>query len=453
MKYTKFVPMGLMLVAVALPATAQDEAPQQTLITNVNIFDGFSDRLAKNQQVLIEGNHIVAVGNSLDADGSTVIDGGGRTMTPGLIDMHGHVTFNTPEGTNTFTYEWDFGASGALAGQALRDDMLMKGITTVRDIVGNSRGIANAIQQNLLIGSRLYTSGGVLSHTGGHGDWGAKNDDEPSDYGVQIQQSYIVDGREDVIRAARRNFRGGGDFLKMMAGGGVSSVFDPLEIMGATKEELEAAVEIATDYGTYVAVHAYHDKSYNRSLDAGVRSFEHGFLVTEPTVKRMKKMQDEGKKIVWSFQCFMSINTFGAYEAMPDFFTHEQKLKGVAVGKGARNAAKLMNKHDVFTIGGADMFGIPYKDMIKQDITCNVDAGYTPAQALKHWTGNAGIVLKWSGPLDPYPTYALGTIAPDAFADILLWDGNPLDDIKLILDESKLSLIMKDGVVYKNTLD
>ncbi|MCK5550666.1 MAG: amidohydrolase family protein, partial [Hyphomicrobiaceae bacterium] len=370
----------------------------------------------------------------------------------GLIDMHGHNTFHTPEGTNTFTYEWDFGGAGALAAQALRDDMLMKGITSVRDIAGNSRGVANAIQRNLLIGPRLYTSGGVLSHTGGHGDWGAKNDAEPSDYGVLIQQSYIVDGREDVIRASRRNFRGGADFTKIMAGGGVSSMFDPLEILGATKEEVEAAVEIATDYGTYVAVHAYHDKSYNRALDAGVRSFEHGFLVTEPTVKRMAKMIAEGKKIAWSFQCYMSVNSFGSYETMPPFFTHEQKLKGVAVGKGARNAAKLMKKHGVFTIGGADMFGPGLKEKIKEDLTCNVDAGFTPAEALKHWTGNAGIVLKWSGPLDPYPTYKIGTIKKGAYADLLLWKGNPLDDIKLILDESKLQLIMKDGKIYKNTL-
>ncbi len=443
--------LGIAALALAWgTALAADETEPQTLITNVNIFDGFNDTLAMGMSVLLEGNHIKEVGKDLKAsDGAKIIDGGGRTMTPGLIDMHGHVTFNTPEGTNTFTYEWDFGAAGALAGQALRDDMLMKGITTVRDIAGNSRGIANAIKKDLLIGPRLYTSGGVLSHTGGHGDWGAKNDAEPNDYGVLIQQSYIVDGREDVIRASRRNYRGGAHFTKIMAGGGVSSVFDPLEILGATKEEIEAAVEIATDYGTYVAVHAYHDKSYQRALDAGVRSFEHGFLVSENIVKQMAA---KGEEVVWSFQCFMSVNTFGSYESMPDFFTHEQKLKGVAVGKGARNAAKLMKEHGVFIIGGADMFGIPFKDMIKQDITCNVDAGFTPAEALKHWTGNAGKVLKWSGPLDPYPTYALGTIAPDAYADILLWDGNPLDEIKLILDEDKLDLIIKDGVIYKNTL-
>ena len=156
-----------------------------------------------------------------------------------------------------------------------------------------------------------------------------------------VEQSYIVEGRDSVIAASRRNFRNGAHFTKIMAGGGVSSLYDPLEIYAATQEEVEAAVEIATDYGTYVAIHAYHDGSYNRSLDAGVRSFEHGFLVTEPTIKRMAKMDQD---IVWSFQCYMSVATFGDYDAMPDFFTHEQKVKGVAVGKGARNAAALMLK-------------------------------------------------------------------------------------------------------------
>ena len=98
------------------------------------------------------------------------------------------------------------------------------------------------------------------------------------------------------------------------------------------------------------------------------------------------------------------------------------------------------------------MFGIPFVERIKEDITCNVDAGYTPAQALKHWTGNAGIVLKWSGPKNPYPTYDLGTIKKGAYADLLLWDGDPLEDINLILDEDKLDLIMKDGKIYKDML-
>jgi imidazolonepropionase-like amidohydrolase len=125
----------------------------------------------------------------------------------------------------------------------------------------------------------------------------------------------------------------------------------------------------------------------------------------------------------------------------------------VAVGKGARNAAKMMKEQGVFIVGGSDMFGPGLQERIKEDLTCNVTgAGFTPAEALKHWTGNAGKVLKWSGPLDPYPTYALGTIAPNSYADILLWDGNPLEDIELILDESRLQLVMKDGRAFKNTM-
>jgi imidazolonepropionase-like amidohydrolase len=438
------------ILAVPIPALAQSDNGERTLITNVNVFDGFADELAMNTDVLIEGNHIIEVGQNITAAGATVIDGGGRTMTPGLIDMHTHITFETPAGTEGFN-QYDFGAAGAMAAQALRDNLLMKGITSARDIVGNSRGIAKLIQQGHLIGPRLYTSGGVMSPTGGHGDWGGPTDTVRNlDYGAMVEQSYIIEGRDSVIAASRRNFRNGAHFTKIMAGGGVSSLYDPLEIYAATQEEVEAAVEIANDYGTYVAIHAYHDGSYKRSLDAGVRSFEHGFLVSEKTVKRMARMDQD---IVWSFQCFMSVATFGDYDAMPGFFTHEQKVKGVAVGKGARNAAALMLKHDVFMIGGSDMFTPAFGPRMKEDITCRTNmVGYPAPHALKMSTGNAGIVLKWSNVLDPYPTYDLGTIRPNAYADILLWDGNPLENIDLILDESKLQFIMKDGVVYKDTM-
>ena len=440
----------LLSMLISVSAIAQEDAPKQTLFKNVNVFDGFAAELAMNTDVLIEGNHIVEVGQNITAAGATVIDGGGRTLMPGLIDMHTHLTFETPAGTEGFN-QYDFGAAGAMAAQALRDNLLMKGITTARELAGNSRGIAKLIQEGHLMGPRVYTAGGPMSPTGGHGDWGGPTDTERNlDYGAMVEQSYIVEGRDSMIEASRRNFRNGAHFTKVMAGGGVASRYDPLEIYAATQEEVEAAVEIASDYGTYVAVHAYNDQSYKRSLDAGVRSFEHGFLVSEKTVKRMAKM---GQDVVWSFQCFMSVATFGAYDAMPDFFTHEQKLKGVAVGKGARNAAAMMLKHDVFMTGGSDMFTPTFGPRMKEDITCRVnEVGYPAAHALKMSTGNAGIVLKWSNVLDPYPTYDIGTIRPNAYADILLWDGNPLENIDLILDESKLHLIMKDGVIYKNAL-
>jgi len=445
---------ALLILLIPLALNAQQETPSQTLITNVNIFDGFSDKLANGMSVLIEDNHIVEVGKSISAPNATVIDGGGRTMTPGLIDMHQHVMLNPPEGTASYQTRWDGAAGGAFAIHHLNKDMLMKGITTIRDIAGDPLDIAKAIDMGLLPGPRIYSSGGAISQTGGHGDWAGRN--VPAeilashmDMSQRTANTWVVDGPDEVTKAVRLNLRRGAAFTKVMGGGGVASEFDPLEIMGLAADEVARAVEISADNGTYVATHAYHDASYNRLLDLGVRSFEHGFLVSEETVKRMASM---GEDVVWSFQCFMSVNTFGDYDAMPGFFTHEQKLKGVAVGKGARNAAKLMNKHNVFTVGGSDMFGVPFVERIKEDITCNVDAGYTPAQALKHWTGNAGKVLKWSGPKNPYPTYHLGRIAPDSYADILLWEGNPLEDIDLILDESKLDLIMKDGKVVKTDL-
>ncbi len=419
------------------------------LFTNVNIFDGVNDGLQRDMHVLVVGNKIQTISNQdIDNDHNAfVIDGTGLTLMPGLIDMHSHIIFNTPEGTNTFMH-FDFGGAGALAAQAIRDNMLMKGITTIRDIAGNSRGIADAVEKDLLIGPRIYTSGGVLSHTGGHGDWGTKTTlDLKSEYFALVENSYIVDSPDEVTQAVRSNLRGGADFIKIMAGGGVASTYDKLEYNGASVAEMEAAVEAATDFGTYVAVHAYHDTSYDRALNAGVRSFEHGFLVTDDIVKRMAEKDD----VVWSFQCFMSVTSFGDYDTMPEFFSHEQKMKALTVGEGALNAAKLMKENGVFIIGGSDMFA-EFTPRIKEDITCNVDAGFTPTEALRHWTGNAGKVLKWSGPFDPYPLGELGVIKEEAYADILLWNGDPTQDINLILDEAKLNLIMKDGVIYKNTL-
>jgi imidazolonepropionase-like amidohydrolase len=444
-------------LCLPLAATAQD-APTQVLFTNVNVFDGFGPELQMSMNVLVEANYIKEVSaEPIVAPDAIVVDGEGRTMTPGLIDMHQHVMLNPPEGTAAYQTRWDDAAGGAFAIHHLNANMLMKGITTVRDIAGDPLDVAKAIDMGYLPGPRIYSAGGAISQTGGHGDWAGRNVPPEIlaghiDMAQRTQNTWVVDGPDEVTKAVRMNFRRGAAFIKIMGGGGVASEFDPLDILGLAKDEVARAVEIAADNGSYVAVHAYHDASYNRLLDLGVRSFEHGFLVSEDTVKRMVRKYKKDKDIVWSFQCFMSINSFGSYETMPDFFTHEQKVKGVAVGKGAREAAKMMNEHDMFIVGGSDMFSPGLVERIKEDLTCNVKAGFTPAQALKHWTGNAGIVLAWSGPKNPYPTYKLGQIAPDSYADLLLWEGNPVENIDLILDEDKLDFVMKDGLVYKNTV-
>lgn len=446
------------VLAIASPAASQENAPPPILFTNANVFDGFSPDLIMGAYVLVEGNAITQVSTDpIDAPGAFVVDVSGKTMTPGFIDMHQHVMLNPPEGTAAYQTRWDDAAGGAIALQYMNDHMLMKGITTVRDIAGDPLDIAKAIDMGLVRGPRVYSSGGAIGQTGGHSDWAGRNVppatlENGQDMGQLTSNTWVTDGVDDVTRAARLNFRRGAAFLKVMGGGGVASEFDPLEILGLAEDEVARAVEIARDNGTYVAVHAYHDESYDRHLRLGTRSFEHGFLISEDMVKRMVAKYNETKDIVWSFQCYVSVNTFGSYESMPAFFTHEQKLKGVAVGEGVRAMSKWMNDYGMFIIGGSDMFSPGLVEKIKEDIVCPTSVGFSPAQALKHYTGNAGIVLKWSGPKDPYPTYHLGRIAPDSYADILIWDGNPLEDINLILDESNLQLVMKDGRAYKNTL-
>ena len=155
---------------------AQEESPkQQILFTNVNIFDGFKDKLAMGMSVLIEGNYIKEVGKSIKAPDAYVVDGGGRTMTPGLIDMHQHVMLNPPEGTGAYRSNWDDAAGGAFAHYHLVNSMLLKGITTIRDIAGDPLDIAKGIDMGYLPGPRIYSSGGAISQTGGHGDWAGRN--------------------------------------------------------------------------------------------------------------------------------------------------------------------------------------------------------------------------------------------------------------------------------------
>ncbi|MGR3341861.1 MAG: amidohydrolase family protein, partial [Paracoccaceae bacterium] len=282
------------MIALSPLAIAQDEAPKQTLITNVDVWDGTSNSLALKTDVLIEGSKIKEVGEGIKAPGAEVIDGQGFTVTPGLMDMHQHLILN---GGTAAGNEWDAYVQGAHASRAA-EYLLKQGFTTIRDIAGNTIGLKRAINAGLLPGPRIYTAGPALGPTGGHSDWNSPNAGPGAqDYQMKVQNTPVVDGRAAWLRAARWNMRNGADFLKIMAGGGVASVFDPIELNSPTPDEMRAAVEVAEEYGSYAAIHGYTDAAYNKSMDAGVKSFSHGLLITEPTVKRMKEMG-----VWWDFQ-------------------------------------------------------------------------------------------------------------------------------------------------------
>lgn len=441
----KFLFAFLASIALVLnPAFAQDNAPRQVLFTDVNIFDGKSNTLAEGMSVLVEGNLIKKIsGETIDAPDAFTVDGGGRTLMPGLIDMHSHLCIRN--GMIEFRDGYDQMAAGAYTGLAMRE-YLDQGFTTVRDAGCNILGIAKAVNNGIVPGPRIFPSGGFLSQTGGHADTGSFND-RPGDQDKleQAMFGHIVDGPDQARRAARHNLRAGATQIKIMAGGGVASEFDPLHMVQFSLEEMQAIVGVAEDYGTYVMAHAYHDRSVNRAIDAGVRVIEHNFLVSEDTIKRMA---DEG--VALSVQAVMSLEAFGDPELIT-FFSADQKAKAAQVNSGAQQMMEWAVKHDLLMVTGGDMFG---PDLVRQAdniIWFNDKVANNPHLALKTATSNAAEVLSWSGEMNPYKEGTLGTIAEGGYADIILVDGNPLEDLDAIKRDS-VDFVMKDGLVYKNWL-
>jgi imidazolonepropionase-like amidohydrolase len=426
-------------------AIAQDSAPKQTLFTNVQIFDGVNEERTTGN-VLVESNLIKQVSEEpISAPGATMVDGGGGTLMPGLIDMHSHICLQ--EGMLEGKEKFDQMAMGAMSAHVLTD-YLDQGFTTARDAGCNILGIAKAVNMGRLPGPRIYPSGGFLSQTGGHADTGYFND-QPG-YVDDLERhgfGYIVDDVGEVRRAARQNLRAGATQIKMMAGGGVSSEFDPIHITQFSEEEFRAGVEVAKDYGTYVIVHAYHDRSVNRAIDAGVRMIEHNFLVSEKTIKRMKK---EGVGL--SLQAVMSLEAFADPEKIT-FFTPDQKAKATQVYQGAVQMITWAFEHDLIIVTGGDMFGKAFvgRQIDNLRVIPKTIPGVTSYQVLKTATSTAAEVLTWSGGMNPYKYGTLGTIAAGGYADIIIVGGNPLESLDA-LQRDNVQYVMKDGVVYKDVL-
>jgi len=438
-------------IALSSPVVfaAEEKAPVQILITNVDVWDGTSDSLMLNTDVLIEGNKIKQVAKGIKADGANVIDGKGYTVTPGLIDMHQHLTLN---GGTASGEQWDAYVQGAHASRGA-EYLLRSGFTTIRDIAGNTLGLKKAINENILPGPRMYTSGPALGPTGGHSDWAPRTAGPGyQSYQQKVGNTHVVDGRSEWLKAGRWNMRNGADFLKVMAGGGVASEFDPLHLQSPSPEEMEAAVQVANEYGSYVAIHAYTDDAYLKSLKAGVKSFEHGFLATE---KSIKPLAEAGAW--WSFQ------PYGGYAVLcgeyPDWYTEGMKAKGEMVCKGVINAIKTMKKYKVKTFVGSDMFGWDnwhnaLVNVASPTVDLPEDLRYTSLETMKMSTSLPGEFLRQNvnQNRNDFIAAKLGVIEDGAWADVLIWKGNPIKNVSLILEADNLKMVMKDGKVYKNLL-
>ena len=284
--YSGMIVGVLALLPVLTGVTAEPPATE-VLFRNVRVFDGNSTALSGPTAVLVRGNTIAAIGvGAVPATPAvTIVDGGGRTLMPGLIDNHVHIFMSGSSQAEMLDPKATFATLEATAAEQAKL-MLLRGFTAARDVGGPVFGIKRAIDQGKNIGPRIYPSGAMISQTSGHGDF-RMPEDRSRRFGGQMTTGelmgigFIADGRDEVLTATREDLRAGASQIKVMAGGGAASAYDPLDVAQYTLDELKAAVEAADDWNTYVTVHAYTPKAVRRAVEAGVKCIEHGQLLDE----------------------------------------------------------------------------------------------------------------------------------------------------------------------------
>jgi imidazolonepropionase-like amidohydrolase len=443
----------ILLSALFAPsAWAEDEPLPQTLITNVQIFDGVSEKLTPGN-VLIEGNLIKQIGESISAPDATVIDGGGRTLMPGLHDMHTHVGIFRPVAGDLRTDMSPF-LVGAVAAARV-EGMLMNGFTTIRDTGGPAKFIQRAIDAGVVPGPRMYPSEGFITQTAGHGDFRNRNDrhpnrhDGPYNY-IDEYYSCIADGEAEIRRCVREQLGLGATQIKIFTGGGVASEKDPLHSVQYTPSEIRVAVETAAQWKTYVLAHAFTDESIKIAVENGVQVIEHGPLMSEKSAKLMAK---KGTFLVPSVAAILGLDM----DAFKKISSPATFAKGIQLVDGVSKEMKYAVKHKVKMVFGTDLLS-NWEESVVYDKDANQEfkwlAEFMPnVEVLKMATSNAGELARLSGPNNPYSDGPTGVVAEGAYADLLLVEGNPLDDIMLMTDPgANFKIIMKDGVIYKNTL-
>jgi len=431
--------IGLGLL-ISLPGQAQQDSG--ILFQNVRIFDGKHGALSAPSNVLVRNHKIETISTDAITTDAQVIAGDGRVLMPGLIDAHWHAMLVRP--TPAAAISDDVGYMNLLAA-AEATATLMRGFTTVRDMGGPSFGLKRAIDEDLVAGPRIYPSGAIITITGGHGDF-RQLSELPRTIGGMLSRmeriggSMVADSPDEVRVRAREQLMQGASQVKLTAGGGVASPFSPLDVSTLTEAELRAAVEAAENWGTYVAVHAYTPVAIQRSIAAGVKCIEHGHLMDDATARMM------AEKGIWlSTQPFVDLA--GASALGP---AEQDKMRQVVAG--TNRVYGFAKKYKLKTAFGTDvLFSKALADRQGAMLT-TLTRWYTPAEALIMATSENAELLDMSGPRNPYPG-RLGVVEEGALADLLLVDGNPIDNIRLVEDPAKNFLvIMKDGKVYKNLL-
>ncbi|MCK0197739.1 amidohydrolase family protein [Ancylobacter sp. 6x-1] len=427
---------------IASPAGAQSAVPK-TLFRQVRVFDGKADTLTAAAQVLVEGNRITVVDttNSDPPTDASVIDCGGRVLMPGLIDAHWHAIYAAVPLNVLMSGDPGiiFATSTAEAGRTL-----LRGFTTVRDVGGPTFSFRQAIDIGIIEGPRIFPSGAMITTTSGHGDlrmpFEIPRDAGQLSLSERMGAAAIADSIGDLKQRVREQLAQGASQIKLVGSGGVSSPRAPLDVMTFGEADLRAAVEIASDWNTYVTVHAYTAQSVRRSIAAGVTCIEHAHLIDEETARLMAE-----KKVWLSTQPFLTMADTGSQ-----------------TGSGAERAQQLfagtpqlygfVKRYGIRTAWGSDVLFSPALTDRQSLMLTHLANWYSNAEALRMATSQNAELLALSGARAPYQG-KLGVVEKGALADLLVVDGNPLEDIRLLEDPGRnLAVVMKDGRISKNAL-
>ncbi|SDM83695.1 Imidazolonepropionase [Franzmannia pantelleriensis] len=414
------------------------------LLTNLRLFDGSGTPLRDGVSISVEAGRIQAILSEPPGAGEAeIIDCGGRVLMPGLIDAHWHTTLAAI--TQVAAMSADPGYVHLVAAREA-ERTLLRGFTSVRDVGGPSFALKRAIDEGIVHGPRIFPAGAMISQTSGHGDFRMRHEvprgtTTPLSAAEQMGVTAIADGEAEVLRRTREQLMLGASQIKLMAGGGVASSYDPLDSTQFSERELRTAVEAADDWGTYVMVHVYTPRGIQRAISAGVKSIEHGQLADEDSVRMMA---DEW--IWWSLQPFLQDEDANVY---PDAARRESQRQ---VAEGTLRAYEMAQRFGVKTAWGTDILFSPQNTPSQGRQLAKLTRFYDPLEVLAMATGRNAELLALAGPRNPYPG-PLGRIVPGALADLLVVDGDPATGIDFLADpEQNLRLIMKGGRIYKDTL-
>jgi imidazolonepropionase-like amidohydrolase len=419
------------------------------LIKNTRVFDGFNPKLTEHASIVIDGSHVREITQEAvnEENFDKVIDAGNRVAIPGLIDAHVHLHFT---GNPSEELRED---EVAIRSTRFAKEVLLRGFTTVRDALGAVYGLKANIDKHIIDGPRIFPSYAAISQTSGHGDKRTSRAQERTESGLHSLTSLrrggsvvIADGIPEVLRATREQLFLGASQIKTYTGGGLSSKFDPLFGLQYTSDELKAIVETTRHFGTYVMAHVYSADGIRHAVEAGVQSIEHGVLLDEETAKLVK---DRG---VW----FCTGPQFGRpLENVPPGF--EKIVRNYELlHRGEEIQSELIDKYDIPILYGTDAIR---DDSNRPAATQLGDLGaykrrFGSLKGLRSATGNFyQINRELCTEQQPYPDGKIGVLEEGSFADLLLVDGNPVEDLDVLTNVDNIRVIIKDGVTYKNTIE